>query len=469
MRMTLSQILAATRAVGDLGDGENPVVESVCSDSRAVTPGCLFACIPGERFDGHHFAAEALKKGAVAILADRPMPELAESGAAVLLVRDVVDALGLLAAGWRSRVNPVLAAVTGSAGKTTVKEMLASILSQMGSTAKNYKNFNNLIGLPQSMLAAGVADRFWVMELGISVPGEMEKLAAVAEPDLAVIHNVGPAHLEGFKTVVGVAAAKTVLLRHLAKGGKALAGMDYPELWEEAQKACPLVMGMSTRNETALFYGRYLGAEGAGRGRFSLRLRDLEMELVLPFTGEHFAENVLAAASAAHLLGAGVKEIERGLAQAEIPDQRFCLKTAGECCVIDDTYNANPLSMRRSIKAAADEAAARETPLVLALGEMREMGEKAEDEHRELGRFAAAAGAAAIFFHGENAQAFKEGLVQGGYAGSYLRAERPGEFVQGFKNLGLARATLLFKGSRSTRMEDYLQAFAADAAKDGPA
>ncbi len=469
MRMTLSEILTATGAVGDLGESENPVISEVCADSRAVAAGSLFACIPGERFDGHNFAAEALKKGAVAVMADRPMPDL-PGDAPALLVRDVVAALGLLAAAWRRKVNPVLAAVTGSAGKTTVKEMLAAILSRMAPTAKNYKNFNNLIGLPQSMLAAGAKDRFWVMELGISVPGEMEKLAAIAEPDLAVIHNVGPAHLEGFKDVAGVAKAKCVLLKHLAKGAKALAGMDYPELWEEAKRACPRVMGMSTQNPDAMFYGRYLGpppSGQSGRGRFSLRLRDSEMELDLPFRGAHFAENVLAAASAAHLLGASARRIEEGLCAVELPDQRFTAKQAGAFTVIDDTYNANPLSMRRSIQAAAEEAAERQAPLVLILGEMREMGERAAAEHRELGEFVAQAGVAAAFYVGGYGEELASGLTEGKYSGKFARVAKTGEFLQGMKNLALDRAVLLFKGSRSNRMEDYVQVFMAEARKDG--
>lgn len=468
MRMTLSEILTATGAVGDLGEGENPVIAEVCADSRSVAAGSLFACIPGERFDGHNFAAEALKKGAAAVMADRPMPDIS-GGAPVLLVRDVVAALGLLASAWRRKTNPVLAAVTGSAGKTTVKEMLAAILSRMAPTAKNYKNFNNLIGLPQSMLAAGAKDRFWVMELGISVPGEMEKLAAIAAPDLAIIHNVGPAHLEGFKDVAGVARAKCVLLKNLGKGAKALAGMDYPELWEEARSAFPRVMGMSTKNPDAMFYGRYLGPAESGRGRFSLRLRDTRMEFVLPFRGAHFAENVLAAASAAHALGASAKRIEEGLCAVELPEQRFTAKQAGEFTVIDDTYNANPLSMRRSIQAAAEEAAERGAPLVLILGEMREMGERAASEHRELGGFIAQTGCAAAFYVGGFGEELASGLSEAGFAGKFARIAKTGEFLQGMKNLGFDHAVLLFKGSRSNRMEDYAQAFMAEARKDGGA
>ena len=228
MRMTLSEILVAAGAVGDVGERGNPVIESVRIDSRAVAAGSLFVCIPGARLDGHHFAAEAVAKGAAAILADRPLAGL-PAGTPVLLVRDTVAALGKLARSWRAQVGARLVAVSGSAGKTTVKELTASILSKVEPTAKNYKNFNNKIGLPLSMLEAGETDRAWVMELGISAPGEMDPLAAIAEPDVAVIHNVGPAHLEALGDVNGVAVEKAKLFKALRPGGHALRPGRPPE------------------------------------------------------------------------------------------------------------------------------------------------------------------------------------------------------------------------------------------------
>ncbi|MFP5259340.1 MAG: UDP-N-acetylmuramoyl-tripeptide--D-alanyl-D-alanine ligase, partial [Acidobacteriota bacterium] len=320
--MTLSELLAATGAVGDVGERGNPVIEAVRIDSRAVSPGCLFVCIPGARLDGHNFAAEAVAKGAAAVLADRPLVGLPE-GTPVLLVRDTVAALGKLARSWRERVGARLVAVSGSAGKTTVKELTASILSKMGPTAKNYKNFNNNIGLPLSMLEAGEADLTWVMELGISAPGEMEPLAAIAEPDVAVIHNVGPAHLEALGDVAGVAVEKTKLFKALRPGGTALASMDYPELWAAAKAVRPDVVALSTKGGPAPYRAKYLGAISEGRGRFFLKLRDLELDVVTPLTGGHFAENILAAAAAAHVLGAAGEHISSGLATAVMPEQRF--------------------------------------------------------------------------------------------------------------------------------------------------
>ncbi len=466
MRMSLSDILAVTGAVGDIGERGNPVIEAVRIDSRAVLPGCLFVCVPGERLDGHNFAAEAVAKGAAAVLADRPLPGLPE-GTPVLLVRDTVAALGKLAKGWRERTGARLLAVSGSAGKTTVKELAAAILGRVQPTAKNYKNYNNQIGLPLSMLEAGADDAFWVMELGISAPGEMEVLAGIAEPDVAVIHNVGPAHLEGLGSVAGVAAAKTALYDALRPNGVALASMDYPELWEAAKRRHPAVLGMSTQGRAAPYRAKYLGALSEGRGRFFLKLRDLEMEVVTPLTGVHFAENILAASAAAHELGAGEEAIASGLETAVMPEQRFFCRRQGCYTVIDDTYNANPLSMRRAIEAAAE--AAHGKPLVLVLGEMREMGTHAETEHARLGEWTAASGARAVFFHGSHAQAVAEGLSRGGYAGVYAAVDSPEAFLGTLAATGLTGGVLLFKGSRSMRMEEYLSAFMQSIQKDAGA
>lgn len=466
MRMSLSDILTATGAVGDVGERGNPTIEAVRIDSRAIVPGCLFVCVPGARLDGHHFAAEAVAKGAAAILADRPLTGLPE-GTPVLLVRDTVAALGKLAQAWRQRVAPKLVAVTGSAGKTTVKELTAAILTKVGPTAKNYKNFNNHIGLPLSMLEANEHDAFWVMEIGISAPGEMEVLAPIAEPDVAVIHNVGPAHLEALGSVAGVAAAKTELFRHLHPGGMALASMDYPELWDAAKAACPSVIGMSTRGHPAAYRAKYLGALPGGRGRFFLKLADLDLEVETPLTGVHFAENILAAATSAHLLGADADAIASGLATAVIPEQRFFCRQHGCFTVIDDTYNANPLSMRRAIEAASE--AAHDQPLVLVLGEMREMGAQSDAEHARLGELAAASGAKAVFFHGDHAPVVAEGLSRGGFTGLFSVADTPDVFVRALADLDLPGGVLLFKGSRAMRMEDYITAFTQSTQKDAEA
>lgn len=497
MRLSISEIMAATGAEGDISSCPGLLLESVSMDSRKAGPGSLFACLPGARADGHDFAAQAVAGGAAAVLAARAVPGLddiavqgdqaqgdqgqggqerdgREAGPIpVLMVPDVQRALGGLARFWRRRTRPLLAALSGSAGKTTVKELLGSIASRLDRSVKNPGNWNNQLGLPLAMLAATEEDRIWVQELGISRLGDMEELAAICEPDLAVVHNIGPAHLEGLGDLRGVARAKAALFTGLKSGGIGLAGMDYPELWSEAQAVLPRVLGMSTRNPEAPYFARSLGADAQGRTLVELTLEGETFQVLAPWRGAHLAENVLAAAAVAWMMGARPTDIALGVAQATLPSGRFDVRQVAGWTVIDDTYNANPLSMCRAIETARELAGGR--PLVLVLGGMGELGEQAASAHEELGRCIAAVGQEAgragpgcrsVFFHGEQAGLVEKGLSQGHYQGAFTAVKSPEEFAQCLRSPAFAGleggGAVLFKGSRSQRMEDFLDRFLAE-------
>ena len=455
MNLGLSEVSDAVRAYGDLGSLGDAVASGVAIDSRLVKPGQVFACLPGKNFDGHAFALKAVSRGACAVLAERPLPEL-EGRVPVLMVPDTMEALGRLGAYFRQKSGARVAAVTGSAGKTTAKEMLADILSRLGPTGRNYKNFNNLLGVPLSMLGFSGLEKFWVLELGVSLPGEMDGLGAMVQPDLAVILNIGPVHLEGLSDMRGVAQAKASLLRYLAPEAQALVNMDYPLLWEEAREIVPDAIGFSCQGGSASYQGRYLGADEKGLGRFSLELSGRTLELTLPFRGEYFAENVLAAAAAAHVLGAEPEQIREGLEQSACLEQRFHCRELGPLLLIDDTYNANPLSMARSLDAALELA--KDRPLILVLGDMMELGEGAHEAHRELGRRIARTPCETVFFHGEFAKDVALGLGNGGWPGTFVPTTNPKAFAGTWKDLGMIRGVVLFKGSRSMKMEEYVSA-----------
>ncbi len=224
------------------------------------------------------------------------------------------------------------------------------------------------------------------MELGISVKGDMEELAPIASPDIAVITNAGPGHLEGLGDTAGVALAKASLLKYLRQSGTRVICRDYPLLWDAAREIVPDPVGFSTNQDdmTTSHVASFLGgAEAQGWGRFRLRTPEGDGEFTAPFLGEHYAENLACVAAVAHQLGLGRDAVIRGV-QTFIPDkQRFCCKTTGECMVIDDTYNANPLSMARSIRTAVTMAG--EKPLVLVLGDMRELGTESDAASRGTG------------------------------------------------------------------------------------
>lgn len=458
MMLTVSEIMAATQARGDIRAFASAGLSSVTADSREAAPGALFCCLPGTRADGHGFAAQAVERGASAVLAARELPELA-GRAPVLVVDDVLKAMGLLARFWRRRTMAVVAALSGSAGKTTAKELLASIAARLAPSIKNPGNFNNQLGLPLSMLAASGEDRLWVLELGISRPGDMEELGAICEPDLAVVHNIGPAHLEGLGDIAGVARAKAALFGFVRPGGVALANADYPELWEAAQAANPSVMPMSTRDPGAAFHCRFLGCGEGGRGLYHLVLQGEAMDVVLPCTGEHLSENVLAAAASASLLGATAEQIAAGLSEAVLPARRFNVSEMDGFTVIDDTYNANPLSMRAAIESARKLAGKR--PLVLVLGEMGELGREAGSAHEELGRCIARGGCDVVFFKGSKAPEVEKGLASGGYEGAFHPVGDPEEFAGRVETMNIPGGAVLFKGSRSQRMEEFLERFMA--------
>ncbi|WP_243311900.1 UDP-N-acetylmuramoyl-tripeptide--D-alanyl-D-alanine ligase [Fundidesulfovibrio agrisoli] len=458
MKLALGEIMAAVQAEADIRPFAGAVCDLVTSDSRQARPGALFCCLKGERADGHDFAAQAVERGAGALLASRPLPEV-EGRATVLQVPDVLVAMGLLARHWRRRTRAVVAALSGSAGKTTAKEMLASIAARMAASIKNPGNFNNQLGLPLSMLAAEEEHRLWVLELGISRPGDMEELGAICEPDVAVVHNIGPAHLEGLGSIEGVGRAKAALFHFLRPGGVALANRDYPELWAAAREIRPDVQAMSTRDREAPYYCSFTGCGPDGRGLYRLNLQGLKLEVALSCHGGHLAENVLAAAAAASVLGADARQIAEGLAAAELPGRRFDVSRMGGLAVIDDTYNANPLSMAAAIESA--RALAGGGPLVLVLGEMGELGPEADQAHQALGECIARGGCDLLVFKGGAAGHVERGLRSAGYTGRFVPVETAEEFEGVARDMDIDEGAVLFKGSRSQRMEEFLERFLA--------
>ena len=434
------------------------VLTRAVTDNREACPGALFVCVPGARVDGHDFAASAVERGAGAVLACRPLPEVAAMGAPVFVVEDTVKALGKLAAHWRDTTTAKVVCVTGTAGKTTLKETLAAILAVHGKTAKTPLNHNNQIGMPCAVLDTDGDEDFWVMEAGISHEGDMDELAAILRPDLALILNVGPGHTEGLGGR-GVAWHKARLLAHLAPGGTALVSADYADLVAAAEATGASPVYFSAAGEDAPYSARM---DDGTRGHYSLELAGQGIKAETPFRGAFGAENAIAAAAAAHLLGLDADEISRGFAAAELPPQRCARKKIGRWRVIDDTYNANPLSMRRMLEAAAAEAREASLPLVAVLGEMGELGAESARHHEDLGRLLGGLGLAAIFWKGGHGADVQAGLAatHPDAVSVWTQVSGPEEFAaawQAAENFPEG-GVLLFKGSRANRLEELLAA-----------
>lgn len=472
MRLTYNEIAAhlGLRAL------ESDLALTVAvTDSREAAPGALFVCIPGSRVDGHDFVPAAVALGASAVLASRPLPG---TGVPVLLVEDTVKALGRIAALWRDKTSAKVVGVTGTAGKTTLKEVLAQVLSVRGKTAKNALNNNNQIGMPRAMLATDGDENFWVMEAGISHEGDMEELSSVLRPDIGVILNVGAGHTEGLGKK-GVAWHKSRLLTNLAPGGIGLVCADYPELVRDARATGAELHFFSATGRAVEYRASYAGPAPAAadaapaaadapdapddrRGLYHLWLDGTRCVVTAPFRGEYGAENVVAVAAVAHHLGLSNAEIAQGLTQSSLPVQRFNQTRVGQWLLIDDTYNANPLSMRRMLDAAAERAAGR--LFVPVLGEMLELGSQAAEEHEALGRHLADLKPSAIFWKGGHGEDIRAGLTRGGYTGPWFEvydaaafASEWGQLAQGAFAAHKTGGVALFKGSRGNRLECLLQ------------
>lgn len=445
---------------------------AVVTDSRQAGPGSLFVCIKGERSDGHDFIPQVAEAGALAVLASRDVFDGNTPPLPVIYTDDAVRALGALASAQRDEFTGFVIGLTGSAGKTSVKELLASVLATRGATAKNYMNLNSQIGLAVSILNADAQAEFWVMEAGISQPHDMDELGAVLRPDLGMVLNVGAAHLSGLGDR-GVAYYKTRLLTHIKPGGSALVSADYGDLAHEAAALGKNTLYFSTRNSVADFYAKYLGPSGLGadllRGRYLARIKgEQDFELDAPFRGSYGAENVAAVCGAASLAGLSPEEIGAGIAAASLPAQRFEATVIGDFVVIDDSYNSNPLAAGRMLESAGEIAAQSRAPLFLIMGEMLELGDEAESAHWSLGRQMAASGARVILWKGGQAAVVMAGLTDAGFGGIFRQVATDEDFRSAMREFddfaqmeesGRPRGVALFKASRGLRLELWAAIF----------
>ncbi len=329
-----------------------------------------------------------------------------------------------------------------------------------GTTARNHLNLNNRIGLPLSILNASADASFWVLEAGISEPGDMDELGTILRPDCGIVLNAGAAHTRGLGDK-GTAHYKSRLLKYVQTGGKAFVCADYPDLMREVGLLAPQLRGRGVEvnffsaagAKEAMCTAVYLGSASATHGRFLVRVDGRECAVNAPFRGSYGAENVAACFAVAWRIGLSFDEISQGLAAAEPPRQRFVQVRRGECLIIDDTYNANPLSAGRMVEAAAALAGEEGKPLVLVMGEMLELGEVAESAHEELGLRMAQAAPAAVFWKGGMADSIRRGLAGGGYTGAFYPIAGGQEFSALLDEIPLSPGVVLFKGSRSNKLE----------------
>ncbi len=456
MRLKLDQIQSILNAdFHPTKNAENSEITSVCRDTNDVVANALFVCIVGQRFDGHDFAKKAVELGAKALLVSRHIKGI---DVAQFVVSDTVKALALIAKAWRETFKGKVIAITGSAGKTTLKECLAQVLESAGKqVAKNKLNYNNQIGLPLSMLAANGSEDYWVMEAGISQVHDMDELGSMLLPDMALVLNVGAAHTEGLGEK-GVAWHKVQLLKYIKKNleKQAFVCADYEDLLKNAKEIYQNICLFTSQNFNAATYkAKYLGMdEEKRRGKYEVIIENERFSVETPFYGSYGAENIAAIAAVAHGLGLQKQEIIMGLEQIKLPEQRFNVHEKNGWCVIDDTYNANALSMRKMLEATVQRAG--HGPCYAVLGTMGELGSLAEKEHEVLGQVIASLKIKAIFWKGAYAQEVLKGLKLNNYAGIFENINCVDEFSHKWNEAKLHAGTVLCKGSRSNRLEELV-------------
>ena len=445
MMRRLSDVAAAT---GGKLMGADREFGRVNQDTRKLGRGELFVAIQGENFDGHQFLVQAEKLGAAGALVQRQMP----GNLPQVLVQDTRKALGLYATHWRKRFQLPLVGVTGSSGKTTLKEMIASILRVSGTTLATRGNLNNDIGMPLTLLELDASCRYAVIEMGTNHPGEIGYLAQLAAPTVSVITNAGPAHLEFLKDIVGVAREKGAIYSYLAADGVAVINADdvYAGLWREMAGArAQRSFGF---DPAADFHPKpsslQQGATGNWRFRLVSPLGEADLSVSLP--GRHNVANALAAAAAATAAGATLADVRAGLAEAPVTAGRLIVGTARNGArLIDDTYNANPLS----VAAAAEFAAGLSAPAWMALGDMGELGASAERLHAETGAGLRALGIERLYGFGPMSRHAVEAFGEGARWFSDVDA-----LIRALRAELTPDVTLLVKGSRSMHMERVVEA-----------
>ncbi len=443
-----------------LGRLERVEISGVSIDSRNIKTGELFVAIKGDRFDGHDFVSEAIRKGAWGALVERSALEIRQGSLNgirnILPVEDTLLALQEMSLMHRKKFPIPLVGITGTNGKTTTKEMLAAIMTRRGPVLKNEGNLNNHIGVPLTLLKLNANHRSGVVEMGMSAPGEIDLLARLADPDVAVITNVGPAHLEFLGTTERVAEAKAEILSGLKPGGAAVLNADdrYFDLFKRKWNGRVLSFGIEHQADVSAA-DIHFGADftdcriTAPGGQVNVRLR---------IVGRHNIYNALAASAAAVVVGMPMNDVRAGLDDFVPLAMRSEFRRIRGRAVLADYYNANPASVKAALEALASLAAGRKS--IAVLGDMLELGETAPEAHREIGRVAARLGVGVLITVGELSKLMLEGAREAGMQKDRLFAARShADAATLLEHHSGENDVVLIKGSRGMKMEKILEGF----------
>src|SRR5438045_165679 len=458
--LPISQIAKLGGASLSSGDG-SVLIDKLSTDSRTLKPGELFVALRGENFDGHNFVQAAAKAGAAGAIVDSNWKGKVPEAFALIRTKDTLQAYQELAANYRKMLTLKVVENNGSNGKTSTKDFTASVLGRRFRVTKTEGNFNNHVGLPRTILEATSRDEVAVWEIGMNHPGEVAALSKIAEPDAAIITNIGVAHIEFMGSREAIADEKSALVEAVSVEGGVILNADDPFSKRIAERTNAHVIFAGTKEGTVRAIDIQQSAEGS---EFTIMEGAHRCRAQLPVPGLHMVQNALLAVGAGRAFGLSLEEAAAGLASAPLTKARLQIKEINGVQFLDDSYNANPDSMKAALQTLVELDT--DGKRIAVLGEMRELGKETERGHEEVGEAAAAFGIDQLIGIGEmgaiiSRAAEKAGLENSQAVGSTSEAAElrlelaaPGDLV-------------LIKGSRLARTEDVIEAFAKRSSPEG--
>src|SRR6266403_1154801 len=450
--VSILQIVDLSGAKLEQGDGKR-TVERISTDSRTIKKGELFVALRGENFDGHKFVGATAKGGAAGAIVDLKWKGKVSDKFAIIRAQDTLLAYQNLAANYRKSLPLKVLAITGSNGKTSTKDFAASVLGRRFRVTKTQGNFNNHVGLPRTILEANSEHEVGVWEIGMNHPGEVAPLAKIAAPDAAIITNVGVAHIEFMGSREAIAAEKGALAEAIEAQGTVILNADDPFSEGIAARTRAKVVFAGTTGGAVRAIEIRQSAEGS---EFTIVEGAHRCRAQLPVAGTHMVQNALLAVAAGRALGLSIEECAAGLAAAPLTKARLQIKEIGGVQFLDDSYNANPDSMKAALRTLVELDA--EGKRIAVLGEMRELGAESERGHREIGETAATLGVDQLITIGDAAELIAEGARTAGLD-KVSSARSTSEAAKLLSEMAEPGDLVLIKGSRAARTEEVIEQF----------
>ncbi|HAK05886.1 MAG TPA: UDP-N-acetylmuramoyl-tripeptide--D-alanyl-D-alanine ligase [Spartobacteria bacterium] len=452
-RLSIFQIAELAGASVSAGDG-NVSIDKISTDSRTLKRGELFFALRGENFDGHKFVAAAVKAGAAGVIVDLSWNGKVSESVAIIRVEDTLQAYQNLASNYRKSLPLRVLAITGSNGKTSTKDFAAAVLGRRFHVTRTEGNFNNHVGLPRTMLEATAQDEVAVWEIGMNHPGEVAMLAKLAAPDAAIITNIGIAHIEFMGSRDAIAAEKGALAEAIGPQGSVILNADDPFTKDIAARTRAKVIFAGTAAGTIRAGEITQSSDGSD---FTIHEGAHRCRAQLPVPGLHMVQNAMLAVAAGRVFGLSLEESAAGLAAAPLTKARLQIKEIHGVKFIDDSYNANPDSMKAALRTLVELDV--DGKRIAVLGEMRELGDESVRGHREVGEAAAQLGVDQLIAIGEMGAAIAEAAQKAGLEKA-VAVRSTSEAAEVLADIAAPGDLVLIKGSRAAQTELVLEEFA---------